>query len=92
VGLLDAGAAQAVTFTVSTTADTEDASASDGLCLDASFECSLRAAITEANRTAEPDSIQFAIPGGDAQTISVLSALPAVSSPWAWPDPSSRRP
>ena len=41
--------ANAATFVVNTTADTQDLSTVDGVCLDNVGTCSLRAAITEAN-------------------------------------------
>ncbi len=44
-----AGSATAATFTVNTTADTPDASPRNGVCADSSGNCSLRAAIMEAN-------------------------------------------
>jgi CSLREA domain-containing protein/uncharacterized repeat protein (TIGR01451 family) len=43
------GIASAADFTVNSTADDNDASTSDGLCLTAKGECTLRAAITQAN-------------------------------------------
>jgi len=44
-------------FLVNTTADTQDATPGDGLCADSGGNCSLRAAITEANTTAAVDTI-----------------------------------
>jgi CSLREA domain-containing protein len=49
--------AGATTFTVNTTADGVDANPGDGLCLTASSQCSLRAAIQEANASAGADVI-----------------------------------
>ncbi|HEV7646303.1 MAG TPA: choice-of-anchor Q domain-containing protein [Pyrinomonadaceae bacterium] len=45
------------TFVVNTTGDTIDAIAGDGSCADAGSNCSLRAAISEANALAGPDII-----------------------------------
>ena len=45
------------TFVVNTIADTADAAPGDGACLDAGGLCSLRAAISEANALAGPDTI-----------------------------------
>lgn len=45
------------TFVVNTTDDTQDASPGDGICADAGGNCSLRAAITEANALAGDDII-----------------------------------
>ena len=45
------------TFVVNTTADTADAAPGDGACADSTGACSLRAAISEANALAGPDTI-----------------------------------
>ncbi len=47
----------AATFTVNTTADTVDVAPGDGTCADSSGNCSLRAAIMEANALAGADTI-----------------------------------
>ncbi|HEV7646298.1 MAG TPA: VCBS repeat-containing protein [Pyrinomonadaceae bacterium] len=49
-------AASAVTFVVNTASDTQDANPGDGICSDGS-NCSMRAAITEANALAGADII-----------------------------------
>ncbi len=49
--------ANAATFVVNTTADTQDATAGNGICADSGGACSLRAAITEANALAGADII-----------------------------------
>jgi CSLREA domain-containing protein len=64
--------AQAVTFTVNSTADTDD-----GTCDVA--HCSLREAINAANANAGLDTIAFAIPGPGTRRIAPTSALPTVS-------------
>src|ERR1041385_4862574 len=46
----------AVTFVVTTTADTADAVPGDGICADSGNACSLRAAVQEANALARPDT------------------------------------
>ncbi|HKE48826.1 MAG TPA: right-handed parallel beta-helix repeat-containing protein [Rhodanobacteraceae bacterium] len=51
--------AQASSFLADTTDDSVDANPGDGLCLDASGRCSLRAAIEEANALPGADSIQL---------------------------------
>ncbi|UKS25434.1 cadherin-like beta sandwich domain-containing protein [Paenibacillus sp. HWE-109] len=51
--------ASAATFTVNTTADTVDSNTGDGVCADSNSQCSLRAAIMQAN----------ALPGADVITI-----------------------
>jgi CSLREA domain-containing protein len=58
-------------FFVDTTADTQDAAAGDGNCLDGSGFCSLRAAITEANALAGPQTIS--LPAG-TYTQSLVAA------------------
>lgn len=49
----------AATFSVTTTADALDANVGDGLCATAAGGCSLRAALQEANATAEADTIEL---------------------------------
>ena len=80
--------ADGLTFTVNTTADDSDANAGDGLCETnpGNSVCSLRAAIEEANAQPTDDTINFDIPvtdpgyNGTSWTISLLSALPDLSS------------
>ncbi len=55
--LQGAGAAYAQTFVVDNTLDSTDASAGDGICADAAGNCTLRAALQEANALAGPDTI-----------------------------------
>ena len=50
-----AGVARAATFVVDTTSDRVDVTAGDGICATASADCSLRAAIQEANALAGAD-------------------------------------
>jgi hypothetical protein len=74
----------ATTFTVNLTGDAEDAKLDDTSC-DTNLvligsQCTLRAAIQEANDTAGPDTINFGIPGDAAyHTISPHSALPIIT-------------
>lgn len=85
-----------LTFIVNSTGDAADNNPGDGLCFTGlnvgvppTAECTLRAAIQEANSTAAADSINFLIPATDANcvaasgtcTISPASALPTVSQP-----------
>jgi CSLREA domain-containing protein len=62
------------TFTVNTTADTND-----GMC-DAAH-CSLREAIIAANANADTSTIAFNIPGVGIHTIQSTSPLPTITSP-----------
>lgn len=48
------------TFTVNSSADTSDANPSDNLCLDLSGNCTLRAAVKQANALTSNDEINFA--------------------------------
>ena len=53
---------KSLNFFVDTTADTTDANANDCICSDSNGECSLRAAVMEANSCLGGDTIS--IPGG----------------------------
>lgn len=66
-------------FVVNTTGDNSDALPGDGFCNDGGGNCSLRAAIQEANAFAGANIIDFAIPDGCLQTILPSSALPAIT-------------
>lgn len=74
----------ASTFTVNLTGDQPDFSGSDGRCdADASafngVQCTLRAAIQQANAAPGADTINFNVPGIGVKTISPASALPDVT-------------
>ncbi|HSK26921.1 MAG TPA: CSLREA domain-containing protein, partial [Jiangellales bacterium] len=45
------------TFVVTTTADAPDATSNDGLCATGGGECTLRAAVEQANASTAPDTI-----------------------------------
>ncbi len=68
---------------VNVTTDDPDANVSDGVCdTDLSTpgsQCSLRAAIQEANARAGKDIINFAIPGSGLHTILPLTPLPSIT-------------
>jgi len=70
-----AQAAAGVTYTVTSTCDTGDASP-DGTCSD---PCCLRESIDEVNAGSGGDTIAFAIPGAGPHTITLGSALPTIS-------------
>ena len=53
------GVVQGAGFTVDSTADTVDASPGNGVCDDGSGNCTLRAAIQEANALPGPDTIPY---------------------------------
>ncbi len=82
----------ATVATVNSTADTGDATPGDGRCDtgalngDGDAECTLRAAIEEANASAAVTTIEFAVPTSDSGnvsgdvTIAPTSALPVLTS------------
>jgi CSLREA domain-containing protein len=74
------GQASGATFTVNSTGDSGDSNIGDGACDDGTGNCTLRAAIEEANFTPDADTIDFAI-GSGPQTIVPDSALPTITSP-----------
>jgi CSLREA domain-containing protein len=87
-GLASASPTRAsTTFTVNSTADTPDASLAGTACDTDVFtngdQCTLRAAIQQANATAGADAISFAIPGTGVKTINVgatgFGSLPAIT-------------
>ena len=71
-------------FVVDSAADDADLGP-DGVCATAFGECTLRAAIEEANdvpnEPSGPDEIHFAIPGSGVHTISPVGALPPIIDP-----------
>jgi CSLREA domain-containing protein len=84
--MIAARPAWANTFVVNSTDDDGDA-APAGVCNTGPFqvgtepECTLRAAIQEANATSDPDDIKFSIGLGTVQTISPATLLPHVTHP-----------
>ena len=71
--------AHAATFIVDTTADTPDANPGDGVCDDGAGNCTLRAAIQEANERPGSNFIEFNIVGNPV--IEVEVALPDITRP-----------
>lgn len=69
VAAVPAQRAEAATFTVDSTADVGDEAPGDGVCLTSEGECTLRAAIQEANALAGTDSIDLPT-GGYTLTIA----------------------
>src|SRR3712207_1765733 len=70
----------AAAFTVNSTGDGADSNTADGMCNDGAGNCTLRAAIQQANATPGTDTINFQI-GTGVQTIVLGAALPDVSDP-----------
>ncbi len=82
--LVSAGPARAATtFTVNQTGDQQDAITSNASCdwdpFAAGDQCTLRAAIQQANATAGADTIGFNIAGSGVHTITPSSALPEIT-------------
>ncbi len=79
IGAFEAGAA----FIVNVNTDESDANTADGVCdIDLTTpgsQCTLRAAIEQANATAGSNTIGFNIPGAGVHTISPGSALPPIT-------------
>jgi CSLREA domain-containing protein len=80
VSALVAGPVQAATFTVNSIGDAGDAAPGDGTCATGGGVCTLRAALDEANNLAGNDAIRFSIGGGGPQTITLLAALPTITT------------
>lgn len=72
----------AATFTVNSTGDGADSNTSDGVCDDGTGNCTLRAAIQQANASAGADMITFSL-GAGTPTINVGATtglgLPAIT-------------
>ncbi|MET0648267.1 MAG: Calx-beta domain-containing protein [Pyrinomonadaceae bacterium] len=73
-GLLQPAAHAATTFTVNSGGDGADSTFADGVCKTAAGDCTLRAAIQQANNTAGTDTINFSITG----TINLTGKLPDI--------------
>lgn len=71
--------ASAATFTVNSTGDGGDSNTADGICNDGIGNCTLRAAIQQANASPGTDVIGFNVPGAGPHIIQPASALPTVS-------------
>ncbi len=67
-------------FTVDSTGDGADSSTTDAICDDGSGNCTLRAAIQQANALSS-GVIEFNISGTGTHTISPASALPTITRP-----------
>ncbi|MGH3087736.1 MAG: CSLREA domain-containing protein, partial [Rubrobacteraceae bacterium] len=70
------------TFTVNNVGDIADLDPGDGVCNVSLFtgdQCTLRAAIQEANATAGADTINFNVSGGGVKTISPNTPLPEIA-------------
>ena len=79
VGLLPQLQSGGTTFTVTVTSDGGDANVGNGICADSNGDCTLRAAIEEADATTATDTIAFHIPGSGPHTIQPGSELPVIN-------------
>jgi hypothetical protein len=70
----------AAAFNVNSTGDGADSNTADGTCNDGAGNCTLRAALEQANALPGTDTINFQI-GTGVQTIVLGAALPDVSDP-----------
>lgn len=66
------------TFTVNSTDDTKDVDLADNKCADSNGNCTLRAAIENANKFPDRDKIDFNIKGPGPYTILLKKNLPAI--------------
>ena len=72
--------AQAATFVVNSTNDGADANTANNFCQTATVgECTLRAAIEQANFTAGIDTINFSIASAGVQSIAPMTGLPIIT-------------
>lgn len=76
--LLSTNAFAQTTYLVNSTADTPDADLSDTICADSNGDCTLRAAIENANKNSAKDKIHFNISGTGPHTIHLLQNLPTI--------------
>lgn len=74
-----ASAAEPGVFVVDSADDLPDASA-NGVCASSAGTCTLRAALTEANRFAGPATVTFALPGEGITTIRPGTRLPGLTN------------
>src|SRR5262245_27296700 len=72
-------ASAAAIFTVNVTGDGQDMNPGDGVCATTAANCSLRAAIQEANAQSGTDIIRFNIPGAGVHVITPGSKLPDIT-------------
>lgn len=68
------------TFTVNSAGDEDDAAPGNGVCLTAVGTCTLRAALTESQRTFGSNTVNFNIPGTGVHTINIGSRLPTFAN------------
>ena len=69
------------TYTVNSTADLPDININDSVCIDAQGNCTLRAAIQNANKTSNKDTIEFNISGNAPFVITVTDVMQPIQQP-----------
>ena len=69
------------TYVVNSPADLPDININDNVCIDASGNCTLRAAIQNANKTSNKDIIEFNIPGNAPFVITVTDVMHPIQQP-----------
>jgi hypothetical protein len=84
LSLVGSSSAAADIYTVNNTGDQSDADVADtpNVCdvtSDATRQCTLRAAMEEANFTAGPDTVDFSVPGENPHTIAPATPLPELT-------------
>lgn len=67
----------AAAFAVDSVGDQSDSNPGDGTCATSGGSCTLRAALEEANATAGPHTIDFAIAGAGPHIVKPTTELPA---------------
>ena len=73
------GIASAATLEVNSVGDSVDINPGDGFCDDGTGNCTLRAAIDEANASVGADTINFNISGSGVHTITPVTQLPDIT-------------
>jgi|GEM_PF-3329458 len=77
IAFVQPAVAEPLTFVVNVTTDASDVDPGNGVCeTEVEGECSLRAALEEANLNPGADTVNFNIPGGGVQRIVLESDLP----------------
>ena len=69
------------TYTVNSTDDLPDSNINDAICADINGNCTLRAAIQNANKTSNKDTIKFNISGTSPFVISVVDVMQPIQQP-----------
>lgn len=80
IGTPTGRASASLLFTVTTVNEGSDQSPGDGVCATSLGDCTLRAAMEEANASSGQDTINFNLPGGGVHSISITAGpLPPIN-------------